>query len=223
MIPKIIHQMAPANPNKWNYFWHECHKSWKDTHPDFEHMMWTDEKVFELVEQCYPQHYDLFMKFEHDIIRWDFARFCVLHKFGGIYADMDFFCYKRFYDKLKKNIYVVESWREWGEVIQNSLMMSTPGHAFWTKCMNECKIVSHSNINLAIKETCGPQFISQFASEVTVLRKEQFNPKCKIQMNFDLELNSRMLYFNKINSNETDCYTRHWLTSDWFEKYSHHQ
>ena len=33
-IPKIIHQIAPADVNKWKPEWIECHKTWKVIFPD---------------------------------------------------------------------------------------------------------------------------------------------------------------------------------------------
>lgn len=221
MIPKIIHQMAPANINKWNYFWHECHQSWKDKFNDFEHVMWTDEKVFELVETSYPEYYEMFKSFSHNIIRWDFARFCILHKFGGIYADMDIYCYKNFYDFLTEDIYVVESWPEFEETIQNSLMASIPNHKFWEKCMSNVKTIekNKSDINYYIKNFCGPIYISNFSNEVNLLPKKIFNPQCEFPnialFNKYININNKISMFNNVNKREKNVITRHWLTGDW--------
>jgi mannosyltransferase OCH1-like enzyme len=56
---------------------------------------------------------------------------------GGIYADMDMFCYSNFYDELIKNAYVVQSLKH--EYIENSLMAGIPNNKFFQRCMKTSK------------------------------------------------------------------------------------
>ena len=134
-IPKIIHQLAPADRSKWSPVWTICSESWKNSFPsDFQHIIWNDEDAEDIVKRYYPQFLSAYKEFPFHIIRIDFVRWCMLHKFGGIYADMDMYCYKNFYSELTNDCYIIESDME-GETVQNSLMASTPKHPFWYECM----------------------------------------------------------------------------------------
>lgn len=75
----------------------------------------------------------MYRSYDGYIKRADAARFFLLHHYGGIYADMDYECLNRFHDTLPGGkVSVVQSPWDNGELYQNSLMASPPGHPFWT-------------------------------------------------------------------------------------------
>ena len=216
MIPKIIHQTGPEE-QKWHPIWKECSESWKSTFPDFQYMYWTDDDIRNLVKEEYSEFLELYDEFPHHIMRVDFARFCILHSRGGIYADLDIYCYKNFYDLLKRNLYIVESWGDWGEKVQNSLMISTPNQEFWEKCMffSGIKFLSNHRNNYRdyILESCGPKLISKILDpSVKFLPKEMFNPVVENQFNQGYE--EAIKDFRDLKNNQ-NVYTRHYLTSTW--------
>ena len=135
MIPKIIHHIAPKDKSRWHPMWLRCYPTWQHHFPDFEHKMWSDESdIDELVQDYYLQYWQLYQAFPAHINRLDFVRFCILHKFGGIYADMDMFCYKNFHAELTYDLHIVEA--PYGEeFLESALMMSAPDHEFWITCM----------------------------------------------------------------------------------------
>ena len=228
MIPKIIHQTGPEE-SKWHPIWKECSQSWKNTFPDFQYMYWTDDDLRNLVKEKYSEFLELYDSFNYHIMRVDFARFCILHSCGGIYADLDFYCHENFYHLLKKDLYIVESWPEWGEKVQNSLMISSPNHAFWEKCMRYSQN-SFNNLNSNhlinkdyndyILSTCGPKLISKILDpSVKILPKHMFNPWIGIQFNWSKSEDDQIYklcleYFNKAK-NENKCFTTHFLTGNW--------
>lgn len=133
-IPKIIHQTAPADKSKWHPLWVRCQQSWKERFPDFEYRFWTDEDIDNLVKDYYPQFWDMYSNFPAHIMKIDFVRFAIMHHHGGIYADMDYYCYQNFYDELTEPAYVVEN--PYGnDPFENSLMCSEKGAEFFVKCM----------------------------------------------------------------------------------------
>jgi mannosyltransferase OCH1-like enzyme len=222
MIPKIIHQTGP-DKQKWHPIWKECSESWKNTFPDFQYKFWTDDDIRNLVKEQYPEFLELYDGFPHHIMRVDFARFCILNSYGGIYADLDLYCYKNFYDLLKRNLYIVESWSDWGEKVQNSLMISTPNQEFWEKCMffSGVKFLPNhqNNFNNYVLESCGPKLISRILdSSVKFLPKELFNPKVNYQ--FSKGWDNKEIYKNALEDfnnlkNEKNIFTRHFLTGNW--------
>jgi mannosyltransferase OCH1-like enzyme len=186
-------------------------------------MYWTDDDIRNLVKEEYSEFLELYDEFPHHIMRVDFARFCILHSRGGIYADLDIYCYKNFYDLLKRNLYIVESWGDWGEKVQNSLMISTPNQEFWEKCMffSGIKFLSihqnnYENYEEYILESCGPKLISRILdSSVKFLPKELFNPVVKYQFNLtNNDYESALDDFNYFKK-EKNVFTRHFLTGEW--------
>ena len=134
LIPKIIHQTGPSDISKWHPLWIHCQQSWKNTHTDFEYRFWTDEQIDELIQIHYPQYYDMYSNFPVHIMKIDFVRFAILHKYGGIYADLDVFCYRNFHSNLTRPAYIVEN--PYGnDPFENSLMCSAPGSEFFVHCM----------------------------------------------------------------------------------------
>jgi len=230
-IPKIIHQTAPTNKSEWHPIWEECQKSWKKNFSDFEYIMWDDENIRNLIKNNYPQFLNEYDSWEYHIMRVDFARLCILHSYGGIYADMDIFCYQNFYNLLNNHqVYIVESWEEWKEKIQNSLMASIPKHKFWINCCEKLieqinKTLRDNNYNNKtsfVLNTTGPQYMSNLiTSDIGILPKELFNPMVKVQFNWaGKNYNSdeyKMLvnYFHQKNMNSQSVITRHYLTGIW--------
>jgi hypothetical protein len=239
MIPKIIHHTAPSDINRWHDIWSICRQSWKNNFLDFEFKLWNDEDNRNLVKSDYSDFLSMYDSFPHHIMKVDFIRFCILHKFGGFYADMDIFCYKNFYDILTKDICIIESWPEWKELIQNSLMISVPNNNFWIDCMEKTKKFYEDNIQLfhlhqrlsynSYVELCfrlaGPKLISSlfetYKNEIQILPKEFFNPIVEHQFNWIINKpflkNETFKQFQKINKSENLVYTRHYLTGKWTE------
>jgi mannosyltransferase OCH1-like enzyme len=191
-IPKYIHQLAPDEKDDWHPLWHHCRESWLHKFKSVSFIMWSDSEAEQLVKTHYPYYYHLYMNFPFHINRIDFVRFCILHQYGGIYADMDMFCYEDFYHELTEDLYLVGSLMH-KEVVQNSLMASTPKQEFFIECMNKCKDAFDSNMhsydasNITTRESndyilnvTGPRLLSEaYAatnSKVSILPAETYNP-----------------------------------------------
>lgn len=146
-IPKIIHHIGPKDRSTWHPIWTRCYPSWKEQFPDFEFRLWNDEEdIDNLVAHCYPEYLDLYKSFQTHIMRIDFARLCILHQYGGFYADLDVYCYKNFYDELRGDLFILEA--PYGDTFtENALMISSQGHEFWNICMEECRNRFNENVN----------------------------------------------------------------------------
>ena len=104
-IPKIIHQTAPADKSKWNPEWYRCQETWKKyfPEPEYKHILWDDDDLANFIKSEYPTYYDIYTSYDKNIKRIDMARYFILYKYGGIYADMDYMCFKNFYDLVPNN------------------------------------------------------------------------------------------------------------------------
>lgn len=166
-IPKIIHQMAPKDKDRWHVLWEQCQKTWKEKFPDFEYRMWHDEDIDEFFKTRYPSFYETFKGYEYNIQRIDIARYFILYEFGGIYADMDYEAVNNFYDVLPVGKVSIGTPTNDDE-FHNALMISPPRHPFWHYVIAEAiayKDWRHDSTNdrvkkhLSIAHTTGPFLI----------------------------------------------------------------
>jgi len=141
MIPKILHHIGPEDKGVWHPFWKRCQDSWTQSFSHYDYMFWNDsEDIDRLVRDHYPRYWNLYRSFPVHIMRIDFARLCILHRYGGLYSDLDYYCYSNFDEDLKRGyheVYLVENLtEEFTEAsVENSLMASEQGSGFLTDTM----------------------------------------------------------------------------------------
>jgi mannosyltransferase OCH1-like enzyme len=93
-IPRNMHHvllgpMGKNPPAGWIEARNSCttmHSSWE------EHYFWTDENADSFFEEHYPWFLDTWNSYPSIVQRADAMRYFVLHKFGGVFLDMDLFC-----------------------------------------------------------------------------------------------------------------------------------
>jgi len=135
MIPPIIHQTWKTEviPD-WAKAWH---KSWKTHNPDFQFKLWTDQDNRALVAQYAPWFLPTYDGFPVHIQRVDAVRYLILYLYGGVYADLDFECFRNISRFLKHDL--VLSYSSNIPYITNAIMMSKPRHPFWIKLLKAIK------------------------------------------------------------------------------------
>lgn len=141
MIPKIIHQTAPKGQENWHPLWRDCYNSWKENfrEGEFRYLMWDDESLDSFMKKNYPEYMEYYNNLPFHIMKIDFFRCALLYKYGGIYADMDMYCYTNFYDELKEDGYILQSSPgSQNEKVSNALMASIPGNKFFKDYMDIC-------------------------------------------------------------------------------------
>jgi hypothetical protein len=216
LIPKIIHQIAPKDETKWHPIWKKCHESWKIQFPDFEHKLWNDEDdIDNFVKENYLQYYDLYSSFPYKIMKINFARYCLLDFYGGIYADMDVYCYKNFYNVIKdKDLWFNEN--KFGEFvdqkykIENCLIISSKKNKFWTDAFNVCKERFFALQPLFNKKAFAKEWLIVHITDCDLFEqcKDIYN---KNQINF-LPAET---FNNRLDFYDSTLYTKHFHTSTW--------
>jgi len=90
-IPKIIHQVW-VGPKPMSDLMKECVNSWKEKHPDWQHILWDNDKIegFD-----FPEKHLLKLRINYGM-QSDIIRLAVLREYGGVYADTDMRCIKSF-------------------------------------------------------------------------------------------------------------------------------
>lgn len=121
-IPKRIHQIwlggrLPARYRTWA-------ESWKDVNPGWEYLLWDDKSVrnFGLRnEKAYQRSSNLGAKS-------DIARYEILERLGGVYADTDFECLRPLDDLARRCSFFAGVVFGYFPQIANGLMGSAPRH-----------------------------------------------------------------------------------------------
>jgi len=155
LIPKIIHQIWYQGYDKLPEKYHHMQQSWRELHPHWTYYLWDREKIEQLIVESYPDVYNTYTKLPQMIQKIDLAKYVILHKYGGVYVDMDMKSLKcldyLFIQYPDKDLFVTEldigctSTSKWclamwvategkyakGHVYNNAFFASIPEHKFW--------------------------------------------------------------------------------------------
>jgi len=181
-IPWILHQTYKSRdvPEKWKAY----QDSWLSGSDPWILKFYLDEDLRKVIEDFYPQFLSFYDSFENFIERVDFARYAILHKYGGVYADLDMEQMQSFSPLMNVNRVMLASEPpsvaikvyNRSTMLCNACMLSPPNNPFWLGLMNY--ITMHYKeitdpkksklISLAIMMpvwTTGPMAITAFYEE----------------------------------------------------------
>lgn len=140
-IPKIIHQTWKGPPDTLPKHWKPAHKAWVEfaQTQGWTYLYWTDNDIDQLIEQHYGWFLEQFRGYRYGIQRADAFRYFALHRYGGLYVDMDIGPntnrFQKFYDMVQYENVVIPYAKNGNDVgsekYTNSIMMSQRGSSFW--------------------------------------------------------------------------------------------
>ena len=76
---------------------------------DYIYVLWTDEELVAFIKAEYPQYLQFFSSLKVNVKRADIGRYLFIHRFGGIYCDLDI--------QLLRNV---------SEVVEGGLRLASP-------------------------------------------------------------------------------------------------
>jgi mannosyltransferase OCH1-like enzyme len=125
VVPRIIHQTWKTAdvPDIWHHARKECQR----LHPGYEFKLWTDASAREMISEDYPEYLALYDGYKYNIQRADAMRLFFLHKYGGIYIDLDIECLRSL-DFLRHYGWVMPQTKPVG--FSNDFLVGTAGHPF---------------------------------------------------------------------------------------------
>ncbi|KAI9350765.1 nucleotide-diphospho-sugar transferase [Obelidium mucronatum] len=159
LIPKIIHQSWKTDEVPDKYI--NWTRTWQRLNPDYEYKLWTDADNRNLIVTDYPWFLETFDSFEDPIMRADSSRVFYMHKYGGVYADLDFECLKPLDTLLASHHAVLGSMSVgmnlflYAHSIPNAFMSSKPGHPMWMQCAKRIM----SNRKGSVEQITGPAML----------------------------------------------------------------
>ncbi|PWY83012.1 MIPC synthase subunit [Aspergillus heteromorphus CBS 117.55] len=183
VIPKIIHQTYKNEtiPEVWR----EAQQSCIDLHPDYEYILWTNEKSREFIANEYPWFLETFDGYKYPIQRADSIRYFVLAHYGGTYIDLDDGCNRRLDPLLAYPAWVR---RTVPTGISNDAMGSVPQHPFFLRTIELLQSYDRHWLlpYITVMYSTGPLFLSVIWKEymqtnpsesgrVRILMQDEYN------------------------------------------------
>lgn len=159
--------------------------SWIIKNPNWTNMCWDYKKCLTLIKTHYQEHLDLYKNYPYHIQRCDTVRCFILHRYGGFYADMDYYCNRSMdeaLEKFKNDIYFVETPNKalGGVHISNSLMYSKTNHPFWKRVFIELEINKSAPYyygrHMTIMFTTGPGVLNRVFNKYKTEYKLDYFP-----------------------------------------------
>ena len=197
--------------------------SWITKNPNWTYMCWNLENCLTLMKQYYPHHIEMYKKYPYHIQRCDAIRYFILHRYGGLYADMDYLCNRGWDEVLQeyqKDIYLVETPNKvYNSIhVSNSLMYSRPGHTFWSKLFIELelnqRVPMYYSRHMIIMFTTGPGILNRVFNKYYTRYKLNYYP---YKLFHPYGLNSDIITL----SNKPHIFSIHLGKGSWEKKDSH--
>lgn len=213
-IPKIIHQTWKTEvlPERWVPVRDECIKM----HPDYQYILWTDESARELIESEYPWFLPVYDSYPYNIQRADAIRYFVLHKYGGIYMDLDIGC-ARPMDPLLRFAAIFPRTIPVG--ISNDLILASKGHPFLDLLIHSLASFNHAFLTpyATVMFSTGPMFVSALYHRISGEGKVRPSTPAEIDAGFDgVRILPKVLYGKNVRESEVpDSFYRHFYGSSW--------
>ena len=89
MIDRKLHQIwlqgEALVPEKYR----KSKNSWQKECSPFDYKFWDHQSIANFMSLEYPSYIDIWKYLKPEIKKCDFARYLILHHFGGVYADID--------------------------------------------------------------------------------------------------------------------------------------
>ena len=127
----------------------------------YQYKMWNLKQCVDLVKKYYPQYLDLWNDFTLPIQRADFIRYCILHKYGGIYIDCDIHPLRSLDNLFNKDTFFVTWHDDKSKLPYNAVMGSKPKQKIFLEICEESKNSFYEKRKQKIYESWKGRFVFQ--------------------------------------------------------------
>ena len=138
VIPRIIHQTWKTEQIPYDIYDRRWVESWTTLHPGWLCVLWTDERLRALTRACYRDCEIMCGENVPGIYLADFGRDMVLHRFGGLYVDLDYECLKNMEPLLSGHQFVTSYSDDSRQELNNALIAAVPDHPLLSRYMDAC-------------------------------------------------------------------------------------
>jgi len=155
-IPKLIHQIWIGKdlPEKYAVI---C-ESWKEMNPSFEYRMWDERSSLALGDF---ESRKAFARAKSLGAKSDIARYEILRRYGGIYADTDFECLRPFEGLADRCSFIVGNLFGPDPYLCNAIIGAAPGHPIIEELCRRTSKGIHSTEPMDVIEATGPGLLTK--------------------------------------------------------------
>jgi len=172
-IPQILHQTwktLPLPPRQ-----EALAETWRRAHRHWRWRCWTDADNLALVDTHYPQLGALYRSYPYPIQRVDMIRYLILHRYGGVYADLDLECFRSIEDLLHGHTCLLSLESEahsaihrQARIVSNAFMAVTPGHPIFDAVIED--LGTHrsreTKTDRIVLDTTGPMMLTRVLDRI---------------------------------------------------------
>lgn len=161
MIPKMLHRIWVGGkiPDHLAAF----EQDWRRLHPDWQFKLWTDKDFGWLQNQnLYDRAKVIVPPDAVGQFRSDLARYEILKRYGGVYADCDVEPIRNFDDLL--NVKGFAGWEETNLFAGNTVLGSVARHSIWDQMIDAIPNAVKANAGKAATWLSGPRVLSRIVS-----------------------------------------------------------
>lgn len=155
-IPHLIHQIWLGGELPYKY--KKCCNSWRSFNPNYEYRLWDEQSILNL---GYFESRTAFIKSVSLGVKSDIARYEILRRFGGIYADTDFECLRPFDDLLDRCSLVVGNLYGYKPEICNAFIASVPDHPVINELCARTNRIVKTTEPLEVIDATGPGLLTR--------------------------------------------------------------
>jgi mannosyltransferase OCH1-like enzyme len=182
-IPRILHQTWRTRELSSKF--ERCRDSWLQHHRGWEHRFYDDAACRVVVQLCGGDWLEAYDRLPMAIQRADLFRYLVVFAYGGVYADVDMFCYRAI-DKLVDGACCVlsieahlteERRRELryrkSRQIANCIFAAEPQHPFLGALLTHIKNSDRFNVmkDGDVEESTGPRMLTRVFEHLDVVEQ----------------------------------------------------
>jgi hypothetical protein len=217
---KKIHQ-SYKSADDFGPFKKEWINSWEEKNPGYERVFWSDADTETFVKEEFPDFYDVWEDYDVSIKKWDSARYLILKRIGGVYADMDIACLKPF-ESLVKDLgdrFMITTEGDPGQpwTYGNSLMACNPNPQF----LDEIEISFRKKRFLHVLESSACGFITKRINDG---RKSQvYSPESKLLFPWAWCDPNKHIYkdmtLKEVEKLFPEAYCANFFTGSWLNQY----
>jgi mannosyltransferase OCH1-like enzyme len=160
---------------------------------NYKYMLWTPKMCDKLIKE-YPNYKKMYYSVKYSIMKVDIIRFIILHKYGGLYADLDIYPN---IDKLKQHKFIVSEQNDKRKLIEMEVLQSDKNNPLLLNYLDYVKsqIKQKQKIDIYkqwkmryVYQTTGPFSLKRFINNKPDIEKYIINVPKNYKNNISLNL-----------------------------------
>lgn len=175
IIPKVLHRIwvgAKTRPKEFDQYW----ESWHILHPRWRMFTW-DVSMLKKVAIWEPYMNKFLIEFPAQMA--DLCRYSLIEKFGGVYVDCDFECFKNI-EPLLEDVYCFFS-EEDPNVLTNAIFGATTNNDIIKRLViSSRERMQDTPDNVNVNDITGPGCVNHVVQPikhlVTIFKPDVFHP-----------------------------------------------